>query len=75
MLAANPIRVAASLPNGDLHLLQEWLGTEIAARIDPGAAATHAAGPHMKLIALILRHELTILIGQAPRKSRDGSIA
>ena len=26
----------------------------------------------MKIVALVLRHELTILIGQAPRKSRDG---
>jgi hypothetical protein len=29
----------------------------------------------MKIVALILRHELTILIACASRKSRDGSIA
>jgi hypothetical protein len=29
----------------------------------------------MKIVALILRHELTIVIACASRKSRDGSIA
>ena len=48
---------------------------EIAARIDPGPAATNASRPHMKIVALILRHELTILIVCGWRKSRDRSIA
>jgi hypothetical protein len=74
-LAANPVRVTASLPDGHLYLLQERLGPEIAARIEPGPAATNASRPHMKIVALILYHELTILIACASRKSRDGSIA
>jgi hypothetical protein len=71
-LAANPVGISASPPDGHLNLFQERLGPEIAARIDPDPAATNSSRPHMKLVALILCHELTILIACASRKSRKG---
>jgi len=71
--APDPIGVTASLPDGHLYLLQEWLGPEIAARIDPGPAATNASRPHMKIVALICRHDLTIFAESNLRKSRGAS--
>jgi hypothetical protein len=57
-----------------LNLLQERLGPQATTRIDPGPPAADTSGPHMKIVTLICRHELTILVRSDPRKSRETSI-
>jgi hypothetical protein len=73
--APNPVRISSRLPDGRLDLLQEWLGLQTSAGIDPRPPATHTSGPHMKIVALIGCHRPTILVGYAPRKSCNTSIA
>lgn len=73
--ASNPVRIPSNPPDGHLNLLQEQLGPQTSARIDPRPAAADASRPHTKIVALICRHELTILVRSDPRKSRETSIA
>ncbi|MFX8381649.1 hypothetical protein ABTL77_19815, partial [Acinetobacter baumannii] len=71
---SNPVRIPSSPPDGHLNLLQEWLRPRTTTRIDPGPPAADASGPHVKIVALICRHEPTIFVRSDPRKSRETSI-
>jgi hypothetical protein len=56
--APDPIRVSSGFPDGHLDLLEERLGSQVSASIDPGPAVAHAPRTYVKFIAMIRRHEV-----------------
>jgi hypothetical protein len=67
--APDPVGITARSPDGHLNLLQEWLGSHIAARINPRPTAAYTSRPHMKIIALICYHDLKIFAESNRRKT------
>ena len=55
--APDPMGISSGPPDGHLDLLEERLGLQASAGIDPGPPVAHAPRTYVKFVALIRRHE------------------